>query len=185
MKVVTYLLLCHPYIWHIRKKHMLLENLKWKWSFIKCGWKAEIFKGCFLYISSYGHFLLSVLCEGGQVSPAGRVLVFHLMFSCRISHRAVYDSCSAFRSMGVVSSSQGLMFFWVSYRPQKNKLVVSPLYLWAKQLENQTEHLISGFGAWFFCCFCFCFLRGRVQLVMNSSLYLHFCGFKWKDQVKF
>lgn len=60
------------------------------------------------------------LHEGGQVSPAGKLFVLHLMFSCRISHRALYDSCSAFGSMRVVSSSQGPMFFWVSYRPQKD-----------------------------------------------------------------
>lgn len=173
MQVVAYVLLCHPYIWHIRKNTCfwrisngsdLLLNVddRQKYSRAVSDISAITVVFCYQCYVGEGRYLL-------QKEFLLPTWCFHVGFhtgQCMIHAQLLeaWDLCPAVRAQ----CSSG-------FHTDRRKM--SQLHLWAKQLDNQTEHLISVLNLFF--------LKERVQLAMNSSLYLHFCGFKWKDQVKF
>ena len=125
-----------------------------------------MFKSCFWDIGSDSHFLAIAATWGSEE----RVLVLHLMLPHRISRMWQCVICGLRLGLG---RHRNCVRARCSSGFQTAHRKTCQLHLPAKQLDNQTEHLVSVLVLFLW--------RGGGRLVMNSNLYMHFCGLKWKD----
>lgn len=125
------------------RKHRLLENLKWHWFYVKNKWKAEMFKSCFWYPGCDSPSCAITVIWGSAGISCRKSPFLHLTIPQRnFTHVTVYVSWIAAHlwkawELCLLVRAQCSSGFHMARRK------TCQLHLWARQLDNQTEHSFS------------------------------------------